>query len=258
MTYEDLKKANEEIKVTRLVNKKTGKEIGDYAEVNERVKVFRMLFPEGFIKTDILKLENGFCLMEAKVGYYLSRMYQTDKSIYNELEEKILATGTAYEKEESSFINQTSYIENCETSAVGRALAMLGIGIEKSIASAEEVSNAVLNQDDEVTEEKARAYVFGGKKHPGQTIEEIYKEGDIKFLEWCIYSDKTTEFVKKAIELLTPVRRINKEEQEKRLKLINEIKEQHAFVDMDDLLEAHHVKDLSQIPTEELEMIVNG
>ena len=39
----------------------------------------------------------------------------------------------------SSNINKTSYVENCETSAVGRALAMLGIGIDTSIASANEV-----------------------------------------------------------------------------------------------------------------------
>ena len=37
---------------------------------------------------------------------------------------------TAYEKENSSFINKTSYIENCETSAVGRALGMCGFGCE--------------------------------------------------------------------------------------------------------------------------------
>ena len=52
----------------------------------------------------------------------------------------------AYEKEGSTFINKTSYIENCETSAWGRALGNLGIGIDTSIASAEEVQNAVLNQ----------------------------------------------------------------------------------------------------------------
>ena len=56
------------------------------------------------------------------------------------------ATGHAYEKEGSSFINKTSYIENCETSAVGRALAMLGFEIKKSIASREEVENAKLQQ----------------------------------------------------------------------------------------------------------------
>ncbi len=58
----------------------------------------------------------------------------------------LLATGHAYEKETSSFINKTSFIENCETSAVGRALGMLGIGIDTSVCSAEELQNAIDNQ----------------------------------------------------------------------------------------------------------------
>ena len=40
------------------------------------------------------------------------------------------------------YINQTSALENAETSAVGRALAMMGIGIIDSIASADEVNKA--------------------------------------------------------------------------------------------------------------------
>jgi hypothetical protein len=58
----------------------------------------------------------------------------------------LVATAHAYEKEGSSFINKTSYIENCETSAVGRALGMYGIGIDTSLASADEVANAVTQQ----------------------------------------------------------------------------------------------------------------
>ena len=57
------------------------------------------------------------------------------------------ATGHAMEKEGSSYINKTSHIENCETSAVGRALAMLGFEIKKSIASKEEVEDAKLQQE---------------------------------------------------------------------------------------------------------------
>ncbi len=60
---------------------------------------------------------------------------------------RLLGTGTAYEKENSSFINKTSYIENCETSAVGRALGMAGFGIDTSIRSAEEMQNADLQQN---------------------------------------------------------------------------------------------------------------
>lgn len=126
MTYEELKKANASIKTTNIQNK-------EYAEVNQRIKAFRMLYPEGFIRTEIVSLENGICIMRAEAGEG----------------ERILATGTAYEKEGSTFINKTSYIENCETSAVGRALGMLGIGIDTSVASAEEVGNAIAQQADE-------------------------------------------------------------------------------------------------------------
>ena len=131
ITFDDILKANESIKTTTLKNEKTGRVIGDYAEVNQRVKAFRMLYPQGTIETDMISNENGICIFRAK--------------IYNE-EGKLLATGTAYEKEGSTFINKTSYIENCETSAIGRALGMAGLGIDTSIASAEEVMNAVANQ----------------------------------------------------------------------------------------------------------------
>jgi hypothetical protein len=66
-----------------------------------------------------------------------------------------VAQGTAQEDKSSSRINQTSYVENCETSAVGRALAMLGIGIETSIASSNEVSMAIAKQEGTPTTKKA-------------------------------------------------------------------------------------------------------
>jgi len=59
----------------------------------------------------------------------------------------IVAVGHAHEVKTASNINKTSYVENCETSAVGRALAMLGIGIDVSIASANEVQDAIAQQD---------------------------------------------------------------------------------------------------------------
>ena len=91
ITFNDIQKANETIKTTDIKGK-------DYAEVNQRIKAFRTIYPQGLIETDILSNENGVCIIKAIV--------------YNE-EGKELATGTAYEKEGSSFINKTSYIENC-------------------------------------------------------------------------------------------------------------------------------------------------
>lgn len=124
MTYEELKKANELIQTTDIKGKQ-------YAEVPQRIKAFRSVYPEGCILTEMLSNEGGVCVFSA--------------TVYAD-SEKVLATGHAYEKEGSTFINKTSYIENCETSAVGRALGMCGLGIDTSIASFEEVSNAQLQQ----------------------------------------------------------------------------------------------------------------
>jgi galactitol-specific phosphotransferase system IIB component len=134
MKYEDIKKANETILTTDIKGKQ-------YAEVNQRIKAFRMCYPNGCIKTDVVSIENGICIMKA--------------SIYDE-HNGLLGTGTAYEKENSTFINKTSYIENCETSAVGRALAMCGFGIDTSIASKEEVENAIAQQEEEKQEQEEK------------------------------------------------------------------------------------------------------
>lgn len=131
MTFDDIRKANESIKTTDIKGK-------EYAEVNQRIKAFRMVFPDGFIITDMQSNENGVCIFTARVGYYTDGINGV-----------VIGTGTAYEREDSSYINKTSYIENCETSAVGRALGMAGFGIDTSVASYEEVSNAILNQGDD-------------------------------------------------------------------------------------------------------------
>ena len=128
-TYEDIKKANEEAKTSPIKGK-------PYIEVNERIKAFRKVYAEGFIDNSMIFNENGICVFRSEVGFYSETG-----------ERRILGTGTAYEKEDSSFINKTSYIENCETSACGRALGMAGFGIDTSVASFEEVANAIEQQD---------------------------------------------------------------------------------------------------------------
>ena len=130
ITFEQIQKANETIQTTNIKGK-------EYAEVNQRIKAFRMVYPEGFIIPQIINNENGVCMYEAEVGYYKEDGTKI-----------VLGKGSASEKENSSFINKTSYTENCETSAVGRALGMAGFGIDTSIRSAEEMQNADLQQED--------------------------------------------------------------------------------------------------------------
>lgn len=129
INYEQIRKANETVRTTNI----SGKE---YAEVNQRIKAFRMVYPLGFIQTEIKSNEGGVVVFIARVGF-----------LDEQNQPHILGVGHAYERENSTFINKTSYIENCETSAVGRALGMCGFGIDTSVCSAEELQNAKLNQD---------------------------------------------------------------------------------------------------------------
>lgn len=132
MTFEQLQEANKTLSTMDIKGK-------GYVLVNERVRAFRMLYPNGIITTEIVSLEGGVVVMKATIS--------DDNGC-------LLSTGYAYEKESSTYINKTSYIENCETSAVGRALGFLGIGIDTSIASYEEVQNAVNNQGGTVEQPK--------------------------------------------------------------------------------------------------------
>ena len=88
---QDIIFANEVISTLNIKGK-------DYAEVNQRVKAFRLVHPYGKIETQILKLEGGFVLF---------------KAIVSDKDGNILATGHAYEIQESSLVNKTSFIENC-------------------------------------------------------------------------------------------------------------------------------------------------
>lgn len=104
-----------------------------YVEVNERIKFFRQenQYKNWGIHTDFPIIDSEQCLCRCTIT-------TPDGSV--------VAQGHAHEERASSNINKTSYVENCETSAVGRALAMLGIGIETSIASANEVEDAIARQ----------------------------------------------------------------------------------------------------------------
>lgn len=155
VTYEQIKAANETIKTIDIKNK-------SYAQVPERIKAFRMIYPTGYITTQMLSNENGVCIMRTEVGYE------------DENGKHTLATGMAYEKEDSSFINKTSYIENAETSSCGRALGMAGFGIDVSVASAEEVQNAINNQPITKKEQTVLKNMVESK---GYEVAEIFPKG---------------------------------------------------------------------------------
>lgn len=163
ITYEQIKAANEAIKTTDIKGK-------EYAEVNQRIKAFRMVYPEGYIHTHFFRLESGICTMLAEVGYYTEDGRKIE-----------LGTGTAEEKEGSTFINKTSYTENAETSAVGRALGMAGFGIDVSVASAEEVQNAINNQGERKATPKQVEYL--ASVYTGDKLTKLLEVQGVKSLE---------------------------------------------------------------------------
>lgn len=124
MTFEEIKKANESIKPMNIKGK-------EYAPVNERIKAFRMVYPEGAICTELIKDDDIKIIVRATVHCM----------------GQVISTGLAEEVRGSSNINRTSALENCETSAVGRALGFAGFGIDTSVASYEEVENAKLRAE---------------------------------------------------------------------------------------------------------------
>ncbi len=103
----------------------------DYVPVAERVEQFHQRFPEGRLITTIVDhdRESGFVLIRAEA--------------YRHVDDAVpAATGHAYEYKDSGYVQRTSYIEVAETSAVGRALALLGFEVRRGIASREEVEKA--------------------------------------------------------------------------------------------------------------------
>lgn len=124
VSYEQIEKANSEIKTIDVKG-------GNYAQVNERIKAYRKVYPTGRIETEIQELRDD---------YIRIRAVATDE------EDNIIATGTASEKltgdAKKDYINNTSMIENCETSAIGRALGFAGFGVDTAIASAEDMEKS--------------------------------------------------------------------------------------------------------------------
>ena len=104
----------------------------NYIMVNERIKYFREKYEGWSLSSEIIHLEDDSCVIKATI---------CDENGV------VKATGFAQEDRTSSMINKTSFVENCETSAWGRALGNLGIGIDDSIASAEEVDMAIKKQE---------------------------------------------------------------------------------------------------------------
>ena len=137
----------------------------DYVMVKDRIIFFNENFPNGSITTELKATENSF-IFKAKITPDVE-----NSSRY--------FTGHAEEVIGSTQINKTSALENCETSAIGRALGCMGIGVEDSFASADEVKNAEYKKANPNYYQKRESHEEKFKKH----IKDSYFDGRRKDVE---------------------------------------------------------------------------
>jgi hypothetical protein len=134
----------------------------EYKTVALRVNEFResAIYKGWSIMTEIVKIDDDQCVIKTQIV---------------NPESKIVATGHAQEFRKASQINGTSYVENCETSSIGRALACLGLA-GSEFASANEVVNAIHQQTNPVKEVVTEAALTVAKNK----LVEASKEGKLK------------------------------------------------------------------------------
>jgi hypothetical protein len=84
-------------------------DLADYEPVESRIKRFYADHKDGGIRTELLSDANDISTTVVKAYLYV-----------NEL---LVSTGMAFERVGEGYVNKTSHLENCETSAIGRALA---------------------------------------------------------------------------------------------------------------------------------------
>lgn len=151
-----------------------------YTTVATRVEIFRKHFgSDASLETEMIAAPDPYVRVRA---------------IIRDAEGRVLATGMAEENRELGNINKTSALENCETSAVGRALAALGLhGGE--YASAGEVQNAIAQQE---APRKNPPGITAFRTEAHEFVRELHSCVDYSAYEAFVGSPESRAFLQKA------------------------------------------------------------
>lgn len=104
-----------------------------YVMVKDRILAFNELYKNGSIQTEIVSpLESKIVVVKAIVTPDTTKPERQ----FVDFSQATIGQG---------MVNTTAALENASTSAVGRALAYMGIGVIEGIASADEVNKAINN-----------------------------------------------------------------------------------------------------------------
>ena len=139
--------------------------LDDYELVEDRLKKYWKDNPEGMISTNVVHItEDGTCV--------------TIKADVTDNNGRLVATGIAQETKVDGFANTTSWVENCETSAIGRALANWKYqGNKKARPSREEMAKVERNSVTPTTDTKKKAEESVAVSSATSPIEQIKEAG---------------------------------------------------------------------------------
>lgn len=155
----------------------------DYETVEERLVKFWADNKDGRIITTLLDLSGSRFIVRAE--------------IYRGSDSPVWATGLAEETVQGRGVNATSALENCETSAIGRALANAGYATKGKRASREEMSKVKAKADNAllIEETKAKMAQTSGEYVP------IAKEDD----PWTIREAQPAATVDEAVSMVKEI-----------------------------------------------------
>ena len=139
--------------------------LDDYELLEDRLKKYWKDNPEGMISTNVVHItEDGTCV--------------TIKADVTDNNGRLVATGIAQETKGDGFANTTSWVENCETSAIGRALANWKYqGNKKARPSREEMAKVERNSVTPTTDTKKKAEESVAVSSATSPIEQIKEAG---------------------------------------------------------------------------------
>ena len=177
------KNSREDVEMAVMIHNKAYKTVAERVnEIHQAEKGKKLS-----VETELIRFDAGIAVVQATVT--------TEQGVFQ---------GLAYESADSSQINKTSSLENCETSAIGRALAAAGYA-GSEYASANEVQNAVHQQGPTAPVHNGsgldfdRDFLMPFGKHKGVKFRDI----EIDYLAWLrdkSTSDEMRDFATKEIE----------------------------------------------------------
>lgn len=160
----------------------------EYVTVNERLKEFRSTHKDYCLVTDIIELGSDYATVKATII--------DDKG-------NIRATGFAREVVAKSPINKYAFLENCETSAIGRCLGNFGIGIDEAVCTADELIQKLSYEEPKPSKSEFEKDATAQKTAETKALNKAIKEGT-EYVKPQVKTDIETRY-KRAITWLNTI-----------------------------------------------------